>query len=386
MTDDPLVPKRSNTRPRAASGSRIPFVALALAIASSLPAPAPRDAAADSPPVAPTSSATQPAYGPGVRVMLDAHNCYPYHGLFADRIDRALTVPPPVAIEQDLVWFVDPATGEGRSIVSHGKPLAGTEPTLRDHFFEKLRPRIEASRAARAASAPALPGPDYVLNIDFKDDGEAHVREIAALFREYADWISRATKPENPAPDAPPPPIEYREILILVGASAMQERVFEGEVPAGEPVLAFGQARTRSPAPPAGSAEARATFASTVDPALVLVDPPTNFRRWWNNSWHIVEAGGAARAGEWTPEDEARLGAVVARARELGYWIRFYTLDGHAKDEGRGWGASYNFGSPEAVRERWNAAIRLGVDFVATDQYEAFADALREADSGSPAR
>ena len=34
---------------------------------------------------------------------------------------------------------------------------------------------------------------------------------------------------------------------------------------------------------------------------------------------------------------------------------------------------SYNFGSLEAVRHRWRAAIAAGVDFVATDQYEEFA-------------
>jgi len=46
------------------------------------------------------------------RPMLDAHNCYPYEGQFADRIDRALRVGFPVGIEQDLAWFVDP-NGKG---------------------------------------------------------------------------------------------------------------------------------------------------------------------------------------------------------------------------------------------------------------------------------
>ena len=70
----------------------------------------------------------------------------------------------------------------------------------------------------------------------------------------------------------------------------------------------------------------------------------------------------------------------MSRAHALGLWIRFYTLNGHAPDAGLGWTASYNFGSLEAVRPRWDAAIAAGVDFVATDQYEEFAARLVEVD------
>ena len=34
--------------------------------------------------------------------VLDAHNCYPYEGQYADRIERALKSGFPVAIEQDI--------------------------------------------------------------------------------------------------------------------------------------------------------------------------------------------------------------------------------------------------------------------------------------------
>ena len=54
----------------------------------------------------------------------------------------------------------------------------------------------------------------------------------------------------------------------------------------------------------------------------------------------------------------------------MGLWIRFYTLNGHRPDDSLGWTASYNFGSVDAARARWNAAIAAGVDFIATDQYE----------------
>ena len=60
-------------------------------------------------------------------------------------------------------------------------------------------------------------------------------------------------------------------------------------------------------------------------------------------------------------------------------WIRFYTLNGHAPEASaaNGWTRSYNFGSLDAVRQRWRAAIATGVDFVATDQYEEFTRELK---------
>jgi hypothetical protein len=60
----------------------------------------------------------------------------------------------------------------------------------------------------------------------------------------------------------------------------------------------------------------------------------------------------------------------------LGYLIRFYTLNGHAPEAGQGWGSGYNFGSLDAARERWLAAQKAGVDFLATDQYEELRAAL----------
>jgi hypothetical protein len=38
-----------------------------------------------------------------------------------------------------------------------------------------------------------------------------------------------------------------------------------------------------------------------------------------------------------------------------------------------GWTPSYNFTSLDAARIRWRAAIDAGVDFIATDQYEEYA-------------
>ena len=76
------------------------------------------------------------------RPVLDAHNCYPYQGRWTDRIDRALKTGFPVAIEQDVTWY------GGQPVVSHSDKPGGAEPTLRAHFFERVRPLVESAIAA----------------------------------------------------------------------------------------------------------------------------------------------------------------------------------------------------------------------------------------------
>jgi hypothetical protein len=92
-----------------------------------------------------------------------------------------------------------------------------------------------------------------------------------------------------------------------------------------------------------------------------------------------VEAAGQQHAGEWTPEKMNRLRALVERAHANGLWIRFYTLDGSAESElsCHGWFRSYNFGSLDAARKRWQAAIAAHVDYLASDQYELVTSEIR---------
>jgi hypothetical protein len=303
------------------------------------------------------------------RPLLDAHNCYPYEGKWSNRIERALGTGTPVAIEQDLAWYVDPATGKGTVVVSHKANTDGTEPTLRRHFFERVRPMMEAALKKNDRAA----WPIVTVHFDFKDNQPALLHAVWELLGEYEGWMTTAKKTANPAELAP---FEVKPLLVLTEDSDAQEQVFFSDVPVGGRLRLFGSAHTTQPK--GKDRNEQMHLLATVPPAELLREKPTDYRRWWNNSWYEVEEGGQPRAGEWTPLDAARLRALVDYAHGLGFWIRFYTLDGFSKADDQGWGQAYNFGSPEAVRLRWKAALDADVDLIATDQYEELAAFMRQ--------
>jgi hypothetical protein len=262
--------------------------------------------------------------------ILDAHNCYPYQGHWSDRIQRALRSGFPVSIEQDLAWYVDPATGVGRVVVSHTPHPTGSEPTLEDYFFKQVRPVVEKAAAENKRDQ----WPVIVLHFDFKDNQPALLKE-----------------------------------------SDEQQKIFYDDLRVGERLRLFGSAHTH-PIPKGMPMKELIHWAAIVTPEELLSEPPTNYRRWWNSSWYAVEEGGEPHAGDWTAADNQRLRALVDHAHKMGYWVRFYTLDGFAPADDQGWGPGYNFGSPEAVIPRWKAAIAAGVNFIATNQYETLATYL----------
>jgi len=293
------------------------------------------------------------------RPVPDAHNCYPYKGEFRDRIDRALRTPFPVGIEQDIAW------GKGQPVVSHDAKTTGNEPTLRDHFFERVRPIIEkALRDNDRARWPII-----VLHFDFKSVQPELLHAVWDVLGEYQGWITTAEKTADPLRLAP---FDAKPLLVLTEDSDEQEAVFFKEVAVGARLRVFGSAHTG-----AIPRENHDHLWATLPPAQLLVGPPTNYRRWWNNSWWAVEEGGQHKAGDWTPEDDRRLRALVDHAHKLGYWIRFYTLDGFGPGEDTGWGNTYNFGSRDAVMLRWKAAMAAGVNLIASDQYEALAEVMK---------
>jgi len=299
--------------------------------------------------------------------ILDAHNCYPYEGRYADRIDRALGTGFPVAIEQDIAWAADRKTHQGRPVVSHDSKTTGAEPTLRDHFFERIRPIVEKALAENDRAKWPL----IVLHFDFKSLDAKLLRAVWDLLGEYQAWITTAPQTADPSQLAPMDP---KPLLVLTEDADEQERVFFRNIPAGARLRVFGSAHT---APIKGTKQQQIHLAATLTPEQLLTERPTNYRRWWNNSWFEVEEGGQNRAGDWTAADAQRLRSLADHAHRLGYWIRFYTLDGFSPAESHGWDNGYNFGSREAVTARWKAAIESGVNLIATDQYEDLAAFMR---------
>lgn len=299
------------------------------------------------------------------RPVLDAHNCYPYEGKWGDRIDRALSTGFPVSIEQDLAW----AEG-GRIVVSHQAKATGAEPLLRDYFFERVRPIVEQALKRNERETWPL----IVLHFDFKDLQAPLLHAVWALLGQYGDWITTAVKSADPHELSP---FDPKPLLVITEDADAQEKVFFDDVPVGAKLRLFGSAHS---APVSGRGQERNHLLATLPPEKLLIERPTNYRRWWNNSWFVVEEGGQHQAGDWTREDAERLRALVDHAHSSGYWIRFYTLDGFPSggDTG-GWGESYNFGSRQAVELRWKAAIEAGVNFIATDQYEGLRAAMRAA-------
>jgi len=278
-------------------------------------------------------------FKPGARSLAEAHNCYPYGAFYADRIDIALAQPTPIAIELDVRWHRDAEGGGGRLIVAHDPPPDGfAPPTLEEYAFEALRPHVEAA----LASGDTTDWPLYTLNINDMRGGDREMFDAAwDLANRYEHWLCTA---EKGADSAEMQPMQVGPVLLLAGGGEQQTRTFYDQVPVGGRLLIFGR----------GSPD----------------DDATNFRRWTNYAWSAVEPGGPPRAGEWTQEDAERLQALVDNAHARGYWIRFFSLNGHGPLDvvRQGWSPGYNFGSLEAAEIRWRAAFEAGVDFLATDQ------------------
>lgn len=283
---------------------------------------------------------------PGQRVLLDAHNCYPYAGQWMDRIDQALSGGLPIGIEIDLVADTN-TPGPPRLVVSHGGRAKGNEPALRDYFFEKIRPRIEkALQEGNNGQWPLI-----TLNInDLRTDEAAFFPALWNLMGEYETWLCTAPKTESLRRISP---LEVKPVLVLTSDGPHQVKTFYHDLPVGGRLRLFASGKPDQDA--------------------------DNFRRWLNYSWREVEPEGQNKAADWSLEDAARLKSLVENAHRRGYWIRFYTLNGHSLPEAalRGWTLSYNFGSLEAAKIRWQAARQAGVDFVASDLYEECAKVLR---------
>ncbi len=301
--------------------------------------------------------------GPGARVLLDAHNAYPDRGRFVNRIDRAIATGVPLAIEQDLFGRRNARSGRLDVVVAHEREGVAVAPLLETYFFEKIRPIME--RALHEQQRDTWPL--IVLNLDFKSSDRALVDATYALLGRYEAWLT--TAPRTRTPDRAEP-LRAGPLLVLTGSHPAQRASFHDARRVGEALRAFGAITL--PEGDRSSDEAREASLLAMEPELLIAPRASNFARWVNFPWLVVEAGGPTKAGEWTAADSVRLHALVQRAHAQQLWIRFYTLDGFAAEDGAGLTRSYNFGSVAAARTRWRAAAAVGVDFIATDHYEAF--------------
>jgi hypothetical protein len=303
---------------------------------------------------------------PGARVWMHAHNCYPVQGAWQDRLTRALgTGLPWIAIEQDLAWIPNAAGPGGRVFVAHDTPAVGDEPTLETHFFQRVRPLLDRM----LAEGDRQRWPLMVLSLDFKTNEPEHHRAVWDLLGRYERYLTTAVKRRGAGR---PSKLRVGPLLVLTESGPGQEDSFFTRLTDGATLRLFGTV------PPPDLDEDARKRRHEIDPETLIGSGATDYRRWVNFPWSAVEAGGPTEAGPWTDADETRLRALVTRAHTQGLWIRFYTLNGYAPGESLGWSDSYNFGSPDAVRIRWQAAMRASVDFVATDQYEAFAEMWKQ--------
>ncbi len=311
----------------------------------------------------PMSLAAQAGFGPGQRVLLDAHNAYPERGQWTDRIDRALATGTPVAIEQDLFWYRNAINGAYQIVVAHDKKALDGAPTLESYFFDKIRPVMERALAENKRST----WPVITLNLDFKTNEPALLDAVFTLLGKYESWLTTAPRTATPERVSP---LRVGPLLVLTGSNLAQRARFHDAVPVGATLRAFG-AVIPVDAPGANDDEREAAL-SLMSADQLIPAPASNYARWVNFPWLVVEAGGPTKAGAWTAADSTRLSTLVARAHAQQLWIRFYTLDGFVNDDGVGLTRSYNFGGAAAVESRWNAATKAGVDFIATDHYERF--------------
>lgn len=305
-------------------------------------------------------SQTIPPFAPGARVLVDAHNSYPYDGRWGNRIDRALATGVPVAIEQDLALYTDPMTRKTRVVVAHDPArLTGSESLLLDYFFERIRPLMERALSDHDRSRWPL----ITLNLDFKSDDPELIIAVHRILEQHRMWLTTSKRGKDIQVQQPLTP---GPLLVLTGESDVQQKYFFDELPIDGDVLAFGAVHVNRQDPMASI-------------EVLVSEHANNYRRWWNNAWAVVERGGQQNAGDWNRDDKERLEQLVQHAHQFGYWIRFYTLDGGTAEEFKlnGWFDGYNFGSIDAVKSRWLACMEAGVDFIATDQYEILAKTLQ---------
>ena len=307
---------------------------------------------------------------PGSRTLVLAHNAYPDHGKYADRLDRAMASGQPFVVEEDLAWT------DGRSLLIHGaKNVGGEDPTLASYFFPKIRPLIEkALKEGNKGNWPIV-----TLYLDIKNDPPEHLEAISKVLDQYDSWLTTAEKTSDIAKQSP---LDLKPMMVLVEdkQNDIKQQFFYDKLPVGAKIRVFGSPAKPDPNPGHKLPKQEATDRlAAIDPEQIVTAKADNYHRWWGSDWAYIEKGGQPHAGEWNKEKEAKLRRFVDYGHRLGYFVSLYCLDGFTEAENQGWDADYNFGSREAALIRWKAAIKVKADFISTDHYQELAKIIQGA-------
>ncbi len=309
-------------------------------------------------------------YMPGSRTEILAHNAYPDHGKYADRLDRAIAAGVPFAVEEDLAWI------DGKSLLIHGaKNAANDDPTLESYFFPKVKPIMEkALNEGNKGNWPLI-----TLYLDIKNDPREHLEAISKVLDHYDAWLTTAVKTTDLSKQSP---FNLKPMMVLVEDkdNDIKQDFFYDSLPVGGKIRVFGTAtkfdENPNKLPRAQKAEAVASL-YLLDPERLAPKKADNYHRWFGTSWAFIEKGGETSGTEWSSASDERLKKWVDYGHRLGYFVGVYCLDGYTAAENQGWDKDYNFGSHEAAVIRWKEAIRAHADFISTDHYEDLAKMIR---------
>jgi hypothetical protein len=315
-------------------------------------------------------AAERSTFTPGARTLMLAHNAYPDDGKFGDRLDRAIAAGGPFVVEEDLIWV------DGKSLLVHAaKGAEPDSPTLESYFFPKVKPIIEkALKDGNKGNWPLI-----TLYLDIKNDPVEHLEVISKVLGKYDGWLTKAVKTAEITKMSP---LEYKPMMVILEdkQNDIKQEFFYDRVPVGGKFRAFGSAVKFDDNPnklPREKRDERFAGLVKLEPDQLVTKHADNWRRWFGTDWHFIEICGPTHGNDWNAATEARIKKFVDYGHRLGYLVSFYETNGFTDSENQGWTPEYNFGSKEAARLRWNALIKAHADFIATDQYEDVAGAIR---------
>jgi hypothetical protein len=218
------------------------------------------------------------------------------------------------------------------------------------------------------------------LYLDIKNDPEEHLEAISKVLDKYDGWLTRAKKTADIKTQSP---LEVKPMMVILEDKQhdIKQSFFYDRVPVGGKFRAFGSATKFDDNPnhlPRTQRAERMAQLLSFQPEQLVSARADNYHRWFGVDWNFIELCGPAHGADWSQETAERVKKFVEYGHSLGYLVSFYGVNGFTDAQNQGWAAEYNFGSLDAGRQRWNAALAAHADFIATDQYEEVANLIRK--------